>query len=385
MSASDALPVPRKNAAYRVYFPMLKNDGTVITGWTSPAASISKDGATAASASNTPTEIASSFGIGYLDLTSTEMNADCVVIKATVSNTGALSQVLVLYPQEAGDLHMDVDTWRGTTPNSLQSGRVDGYLGAAAAGVIAAAAFASGALDAVWERAASALTISGSIGKRLADDIDAAISSRSSFDAASDSVKVGDILAAALAKLFTTDSGETYADAVAGSAVKEIASNAGGGSGDQWLTDLASGYSGTQAGNLLVQAYLKALLITADNISMSAPTDPISGDLTLVRGDDYTVSSGRALPEWSSDDWTPFSLTTATVNFRARTRYSETVFEKAATVISDTSVRVEFTTAETGSFEVGRDAYSFDLEAVLATGDVVTLAQGRLSMIEDVR
>ncbi|MFN8450262.1 MAG: hypothetical protein U0521_17170 [Anaerolineae bacterium] len=57
---------------------MIKNDGSVITGWTGAAASVSKDGATAASATNTPTEIASSFGVGYLDLTATEMNADAV-------------------------------------------------------------------------------------------------------------------------------------------------------------------------------------------------------------------------------------------------------------------------------------------------------------------
>ncbi|MEO8394960.1 MAG: hypothetical protein ABI700_18330, partial [Chloroflexota bacterium] len=71
--------------------------------------------------------------------------------------------------------------------------------------------------------------------------------------------------------------------------------------------------------------------------------------------------------------------------FRARTRYSETVFEKAAAVLSGTSVRVELTSAETGAFAVGHDAYQVDLQAVLATGDVVTLAQGHLSIREDVR
>src|SRR4051794_28903350 len=111
MASSDALPIPRKNAAYRVYFPILKNDGTIITGWTSAAATISKDGATSASATNTPTEIASSWGIGYLDLTSTEMNADAVIVKATVTNSSALPQVLVLYPQEAGDIRVNPTYW----------------------------------------------------------------------------------------------------------------------------------------------------------------------------------------------------------------------------------------------------------------------------------
>src|SRR3954468_8722561 len=114
MASSDALPIPRKNAAYRVYFPILKNDGTIITGWTSAAATISKDGATSASTTNTPTEIASSWGIGYLDLTSTEMNCDCLALKVTVTNTSALPQVLVLYPIEDVDIRANVVDWSGS-------------------------------------------------------------------------------------------------------------------------------------------------------------------------------------------------------------------------------------------------------------------------------
>lgn len=88
----------------------------------------------------------------------------------------------------------DLQAWKGTVPNALQSGRVDSYIGALASGVIAAGSFASGALDAVWstatrsltafsfavdisaaavsliwDKATSGLTTSGSIGKRLVD------------------------------------------------------------------------------------------------------------------------------------------------------------------------------------------------------------------------
>lgn len=97
---------------------------------------------------------------------------------------------------------VDLGSWVGSTPNALQGGRVDSYLGAVAAGVIAAASFASGALDAVWATAAraltdksgfslssagvqaiwdaltSALTTVGSVGKRIADNLDATVSSR---------------------------------------------------------------------------------------------------------------------------------------------------------------------------------------------------------------
>ena len=156
--------------------------------------------------------------------------------------------------------------------------------------------------------------------------------------------------------------------------------------GDPWTADLAAGgYSGDQAGKYLRDARDKTLLITAENVTFTSPTDPITGDLEIVRGDDYTAATGRALPAWSSGDWTPFSLTTAiSVTFKARTRYSDSAFEQAASVLSDTQVRVELAAAQTGAFAVGRDAYDFDLEAVLAGGEIVTLAQGRMTVIEDV-
>ena len=153
--------------------------------------------------------------------------------------------------------------------------------------------------------------------------------------------------------------------------------NAAGAAAIRWATDRAGGYGGTQAGNLGA-GLPKSLLITAENVTFTTPTDPLTGDLTLVRGDDYTVSSGRALPEWSSADWTPFSLTTAaSITFKARTRYSETVFEKAAAALGHAGAR-RTDGGGNGALAVGRDAYSFDLEAVLASGDVVTLAQGKI-------
>lgn len=354
MGASDALPIPRKNAAYRVYFPLLKNDGTILTGWTSPAATISKDGATAASATNTPAEIASSFGIGYLDLTATEMNADAVIVKATATNSGALAQVMVLYPQEAGDIRADVDTWRSGTPNALISGRVDGN--AQVVGDKTGYGLADGAITAA---------------KMATDAIDA---DALAADAASE------IAAAVVARTLT---GSEASNTVGGKL------NAAGSAGDPLTNAVPGGYTSGTAGWYLGQLETirdKTLLITAENVSFTTPTDPLSGDLTIVRGDDYTVTSGRALPEWSSDDWAAFDLTSAaSITFRARTRYSEMVFETAGAALSDTQVRVELTSAETGDFAAGRDAYHFDLEAVLASGDVVTLAQGRIHVLEDVR
>lgn len=106
MAATDARPVPRKNAAFRFYFAIRKNDGTLITTWTGQDSEVSLDGAAFSDCTNEATEIGTS-GTGYIDLTASEMNADCVVLKITVTNTGALPLVFTLFPEEAGDYRAD--------------------------------------------------------------------------------------------------------------------------------------------------------------------------------------------------------------------------------------------------------------------------------------
>lgn len=106
MAASDARPVPRKNAAWRVYFAIRKSDGTLITSWTGADSEVSKDGGSFADCTDEATEVGTS-GCGYLDLSASEMNADAVTIKITVTNSGALPLVLTVFPEEAGDYRID--------------------------------------------------------------------------------------------------------------------------------------------------------------------------------------------------------------------------------------------------------------------------------------
>lgn len=102
MAASDSIPVPRKNTAFRLYFAIRKNDGTLITTWAGQDSEVSLDGAAFADCTNEATEIGTS-GCGYIDFTAAEMNADNVVYKLTVTNTSALPIVVVLFPETAGD------------------------------------------------------------------------------------------------------------------------------------------------------------------------------------------------------------------------------------------------------------------------------------------
>lgn len=113
MASTDALPVPRKNVAYRLYFAIYKNDGTLISGASGLDSEVSKDGAAFADCTSEATEIGSS-GTYFLDLTNTEMNADNVMAVVKTSSTGAIIPTFSINPQESGDIKVDVQSLLGT-------------------------------------------------------------------------------------------------------------------------------------------------------------------------------------------------------------------------------------------------------------------------------
>ena len=195
MAAGDGTYIAKKGAAYRVYFPVLDADGDLVTGAAGLDSEISKDGGTFTDCTNEATEIATSSGMYYLELTATEMNADAVCIIVKTSTSGAKTTPIVIYTaaRDIDDLafpstsgrSIDVSTggevgldWAnvgspttvlglsGTTvktatdvetdtadiqsrlPAALVSGRIDASVGAMAAAVLTAAAIATDALDA---------------------------------------------------------------------------------------------------------------------------------------------------------------------------------------------------------------------------------------------
>jgi hypothetical protein len=125
MASTDARPVPKKNVAYRHYFCIRKNDGSIITSWTGADTEISEDGATMGDATNEAVEIATNSGCGYVELTASEMNNDCVVLKVTVTNTDAIPYVVSLFPEEDGDLRATLsDSAQGGTSMVLTAERI---------------------------------------------------------------------------------------------------------------------------------------------------------------------------------------------------------------------------------------------------------------------
>lgn len=108
MAASDARPIPRKNTAFRVTFPIFDADGDLVTGAAGLGSEVSIDGGTFSDCTNEATEIATSSGMYYLDLTSGELNGDTVTIIVKTSTSGAKTTPIIIYPEEAGDVRVAV-------------------------------------------------------------------------------------------------------------------------------------------------------------------------------------------------------------------------------------------------------------------------------------
>lgn len=108
MAATDARPIPLKNTAFRVYFGILDADGDLVTGAAGLDSERSLDGGTFADCTSEATEVATSSGIYYLDLTAAEMNTDCTVVIVKTSTSGAKTTILTFYPQETGDILADL-------------------------------------------------------------------------------------------------------------------------------------------------------------------------------------------------------------------------------------------------------------------------------------
>lgn len=126
-------------------------------------------------------------------------------------------------------------------------------------------------------------------------------------------------------------------------------------------------------------------IVTGASVTVTGPVLE-SGNIRLVQGDDYSVTSGQAL-EWSSSDWP--DLTGGSVHLYAWLNADNaTTFDKAGTVVNAGSttqtVRVTPGTADTAALTADGTGYTFQVKATLAGGEVVTLVQGLMTVEPDV-
>jgi len=292
----------KKNAAFVVTFPIYDADGDLVSAAAALDSEYSIDGGTFTDCTNEATEIATSSGVYRLSLVAAEMNGDVICTITKTSTSGAKTAVNVMYTatRQLLDLaypavtgrslgvdangRVDLGSWVGGTPNALQTGRVDAYDGAMAAGVITAAAIAADAIDddaiatgAIGSTAFAAGAINaaalatGAItaAKFAAGAIDAAAVADGAIDAAT--FAAGAITAAAIA------TGAVDADAVAADAVAEIADGV-------WDEDIVAAHGTASTGGLLLRALGAAISTRANNPTLNAllgVTDSASRDVPL--------------------------------------------------------------------------------------------------------
>lgn len=144
MAASDAKPVPLKNTAYRVTFPIFDADGDLVTGAAGLDSEYSVDGGAFADCTSEAVEIAAASGIYYLDLTAGEMNGDTVAVIVKTTTVGAKTTPIILYPAESSDIPVQVTAMANDVVTAA----------AIATGAIDADALAADAVDEIWDEVA---------------------------------------------------------------------------------------------------------------------------------------------------------------------------------------------------------------------------------------
>ncbi len=150
-----------------------------------------------------------------------------------------------------------------------------------------------------------------------------------------------------------------------------------GAAGNPWSTDLATGYSGTQAGNILNQVKGQTDLITAGGtVNVTSPVTA-TGQLAspLIIGDDYLAANGRRF-RWTVALPSGYVIATSTARFGMRYEDDEGVnsFIATGTVTDATggNVHLDFDVAKTVTGTLRPGWYEWSVEIVSGTGVEVT-------------
>ena len=158
--------------------------------------------------------------------------------------------------------------------------------------------------------------------------------------------------------------------AVAGSTGAAL--SAAGGAADPLLNLVPGSYASGTAGYILGS-------INPAQVTVTSPVATDGTSITVVRGDDYLNTDGRALT-FTGATWP--TLTAGTVALIVDTSGTPTSY--SGVITAATSCYVELTTAQTTALSARR-TYDYDLQATLSNGSIVTLVQGTLLVVEDIR
>ena len=391
MAASDALPIPRKNVAMRVTFGIFDADGDLVTGATGLDSEVSKDGGSFTDATSEATEIGST-GIYYLDLTSTEMNADTVAVQVKTSTSGAKTTVIVMYPEEAGDVRADVVQISGdsTAADNLEAA-ADGT-GYNLGGGSVVAASVTGAVGSVATGGITAASIAAdAIGaSELAADAIAEIQSGLALATSTTAAAIRSALGLASANLDTQlDALPTAAEnadaiwdellsghAVAGSAGHYLTD--AGAAADPLMNTVPGSYTSGSAGYALGRIG-SGQITTVSRVSQAGNIEELIGGAT------YSSAAGTSF-DWTDADNVWPTLTGATITVSLAHPDGQTASYSGSVVTATGSgkkVRLELTAVQSAALQtltVGR--WSLMVWATLSGGSVVPLVSGYANVID---
>ena len=226
-----------------------------------------------------------------------------------------VAAILAAVDTEIAALQADTDDIQARLPAALVGGRIDASVGAMATDVVTASSIAANAIGASEIAADAIAEIQGGLATSAAlalaqgdvDDIQARLPA--ALVAGKMDSTVADIQAAAHAKLFSQNSGSTYAAAVAGSIVKEIVSNVsgGGGGGGAWSLDTSARVrverpsSGTAAEN--IHLYVE----NASGAPIAADSLP-TVTATAIGGVDQTANLGTVTSPQTGHYVVPYNV-----------------------------------------------------------------------------
>jgi len=370
---------------------------------------------------------------GYLDTEIAAILADTNELQTDWANGGRLDLIL-----DARASQSSVDTMQGNVTDILaDTADMQPKLGTPAGASLAAdiAAIeaqtddigtAGAGLSAVpWNAAWDA-----EVQSEVADALAAyGVATATNVTDAAANVSVDEIQATALADLFNTDSGTTYASAVAGSVVKEIADNAGGssltaadiadavwdeaisghagsgstgealaaagGAGDPWITSLPGSYTAGQAGyivgtNLNATVSSRASQASVDDVPTNAELatalgtadDAVLAQIALVKAktDSLPADPADASDIASLVDALPTAAENATAIWAAGTRTLTAIDEDSTTIDLDAAIR-----AAVGMASANLDTQIGDLptnaELATALDDLPTAAENATAVL----
>jgi hypothetical protein len=150
-----------------------------------------------------------------------------------------------------------------------------------------------------------------------------------------------------------------------------------GAAGNPWSTDLATGYSGTQAGNILNSVKSQADLIQAGGtVNVSTPVTA-TGQLAspLIIGDDYLAANGRRF-RWTVALPSGYVIATSTARFGMRYEDEQGVNQFIATgTVTDATggnVHLDFDVAKTVTGTLRPGWYEWSVEIVSGSGVEIT-------------